>query len=231
MEGQQKLESSQFSRRIGALLNHGSKALSNREMILEPCVGLPVCSDSCNVVANMLSEIVQVSAFEEPEELLAALRGSNDAFWNEIPNRWIFRGYADSDWELLPTALRKDSRLTHHPERAPGPYATMEHQLDVESAQVLKFADIANRQGLAIPGGWNTARRLLSTPGSSGKTFPPLELRDLFALAQHHGVPTRLLDWSRKPLDAVYFAAQGAAQMMNAKKLRESQLLEIWVIG
>jgi hypothetical protein len=84
----------------------------------------------------MLSDILQVSPHDEPEELLAALRGSNDELWDGIPDAWVFRGHANADWELLPTALRKDSKLTHHADRPRGPYDTMSNQVDVESKQV-----------------------------------------------------------------------------------------------
>ncbi len=66
--------------------------------------------------------------------------------------------------------------------------------------------------------------------------FPPGILLSNFAIAQHHGVPTRLLDWSGAPFVSAYFAAESAMLEMSrlegppARKVRGHSRLAVWAL-
>jgi FRG domain-containing protein len=126
-----------------------------------------------------------------------------------LPRMWIFRGHSDDAYQLVPSALRNDSQpLTERSNYRE--VSDNKTQRFLEICELDEFFKTADSIGLALPEDTQVLRSYLFRARHESDMWPQEHVLSLMALAQHHGVPTRLLDWSRNPLKAALFAASVA---------------------
>jgi hypothetical protein len=146
------------------------------------------------------------------DEFLSALLPSGR--WPTGPTDWIFRGQSRAFDPLLPAALRRVPRpRLDYTSRVPWVPSTHAEQVEAEYWALWDFFRVANNTGLAIP---EDSQRFRS-PRSFKDIIQPQfeaaltgrgpwvfdEMISLAALAQHYGVPTRLVSvrWSAGRID------------------------------
>lgn len=141
---------------------------------------------------------------------------------------YIFRGQPDANFELEPSAHRIDGDLT-----APNVNGTKDitaaQQVEFEARVLALFLKGCDYSGLSVPGDRPDVRETLKDPTyylMKPESWPPNYMYEVQAVAQHHAVPTSLLDWTRRSFVAAYFAASAALRMKT-----DEGNLAVWALN
>ncbi|POW59073.1 hypothetical protein C3408_05755 [Candidatus Pantoea alvi] len=171
----------------------------------------------------------ELREFSNANELWDALSPTQKIDPNCVDNI-VYRGQADSEWKLIPSALRESPAYI-----TLGSEPKADELVANEILLISSFVKSCDRVGIRVPYDSQHLRNEHLDIGKQNKFFinpslwPNSELLDVMAMAQHHGVPTRLLDWTRLAYTALYFAASSCiANCMNWKK---NSKLAIWALN
>lgn len=158
-------------------------------------------------------DITTTRIFEDVDRFINSLMPWGD---ERLEGKFIFRGHSDHRYLLIPSALRSPLQVAL---RAGSTVSTEKtesksfYQERGELSLLSGFYRLADSRGLYLPhvdvlrqGFRDLDGYLTELLLSQEEYWLPEKLLEVAGLAQHYGLPTRLLDWTQDPFVAIYFA-------------------------